>query len=151
MQSTHYSCHILIKLEFSDFNKTWIFGQVLEKYANIKFHEHQLSGSRVIPCRQTNGRTDKHDEANGCSSQFLERAYSQAPLTQPVTRNFNWPVPVRLPCLLTCRSLHYKQRLRDPRARKRQPFQNIRHGAISTFPLCHKLCKLRKKSLMFTK
>jgi hypothetical protein len=133
-------------LNFRILIKTLIFGQILEKYANITFHEHQLSGSRVIPCRQTNGRTDKYDEANSCCSQFLERSYSHPPLTEPVTRNFYWLLPVRLPCLLTCPSLHYKQRLWGLRARKRQPSQNIRHGAISTLPLCHKLRKLYTKA-----
>ena len=44
MQSTHYSCQILIKLKFS-----W---QIFEKYSNIKFHENPPSGSRVVLCGQ---------------------------------------------------------------------------------------------------
>jgi hypothetical protein len=39
-----------MKLEFSRQN--------FEKYSNIKFHENPSSGSRVVPCRQTDGRTD---------------------------------------------------------------------------------------------
>jgi hypothetical protein len=39
----------------ADFNETWIF----EKSTNIEFHENPSSGSRVIACGQTNGRTDK--------------------------------------------------------------------------------------------
>ena len=39
-----------MKLEF--------FGQVFEKYSNIKFHENQLYGSRVVPCWRTIGRAD---------------------------------------------------------------------------------------------
>jgi len=46
MQSTRYSGQILLKLEFS-----W---QIFEKYANVKFHENQSGGSRVVSC----GRTD---------------------------------------------------------------------------------------------
>ena len=46
----------LMKLEFSQ--------QVLEKYSDIKFHENPSSGSRVVPCGRTDGRTDRHDEAN---------------------------------------------------------------------------------------
>jgi hypothetical protein len=50
MQITCYSCQILMILEF-----LW---QRFEKYSDIKFHENPSSGSRVVPCRQTDGRTD---------------------------------------------------------------------------------------------
>jgi hypothetical protein len=50
-----------MKLEFSR--------QIFEKYSNIKFHENQSSGSRVVPY----GRTDRHDEAN---SRFLQSGES---------------------------------------------------------------------------
>ena len=50
MYSTHYSCQSVMKLEFSR--------QVFEKYSNIKFHENLSSGSRVIPCRQTDSQPD---------------------------------------------------------------------------------------------
>ena len=49
-ESTHYSCPILTKLEFSR--------QIFEKSSNIKFHENPSSGSRVVPCGQTDRRTD---------------------------------------------------------------------------------------------
>jgi len=39
-----------MKLEFS--------GQIFEKFSNIKFHENPSSGRRVVPCGQTDGRTD---------------------------------------------------------------------------------------------
>jgi hypothetical protein len=39
-----------MKLEFS--------GQIFEKSSNIEFHENPPSGSRVIPCGQTDGRID---------------------------------------------------------------------------------------------
>jgi len=52
MLSTGYLCRILIKLEFSHRN--------LEKYSNIKFHEHPSSGSSAIPCGRTNGQADKN-------------------------------------------------------------------------------------------
>ena len=32
--------------------------QILEKYPNIKFHENPFSGIRVVPCGQTDGRTE---------------------------------------------------------------------------------------------
>jgi len=48
--------------------------QTFEKYSNIKFHENQSSGSRVVPCRRaggrTDGQTDRHDE--GSFSKFCE-------------------------------------------------------------------------------
>jgi hypothetical protein len=49
-----YSCHILMKLEFS-----WL---VLDEYSNIRFHENPPNGSRFVPCgqtdRETEGQTD---------------------------------------------------------------------------------------------
>ena len=50
--SPRYSCPVLIKLEFSR--------QFFEKYSTIEFHENRSSGSRVVPC----GQTDRHDEVN---------------------------------------------------------------------------------------
>jgi hypothetical protein len=50
MYSTRYSCNILIKIYF--------FWKIFEKYSYIKFYENASSGSRVLPCRQTDGRTD---------------------------------------------------------------------------------------------
>ena len=38
--STHYSCHNLMKFEFSQ--------QIFKEFSNIKFHEIQSSGIRVI-------------------------------------------------------------------------------------------------------
>ena len=57
MYSTPYNWQILIKLEFSR--------PVFEQYTNIKFHENPSSGSRIVPC----GQTDRHDEANSRFSQ----------------------------------------------------------------------------------
>jgi hypothetical protein len=57
-----YCCQIFIKLEFSR--------QIFDKYSNIKFHKNPSSGSRDVPCGQTNG----HDEANSCFSKFCGRA-----------------------------------------------------------------------------
>ena len=42
--STHYSCQILVKLEFP-----W---QIFKKSSNIKSDESPFSGSRVVACRQ---------------------------------------------------------------------------------------------------
>jgi hypothetical protein len=43
--SSRYSCQILTKLQISR--------QIFEKYSNIKFHENPSSGSRAVPCGQT--------------------------------------------------------------------------------------------------
>jgi len=51
-----------MKLEFSQ--------QFFEKYSNIRFHKNSSSGSRVVPCIQT----DRHDEANSHFSQLCECA-----------------------------------------------------------------------------
>jgi hypothetical protein len=37
---------------------------------NIKFHESLFIGSRVFPCRKTEGLREKHDEASSRFSQF---------------------------------------------------------------------------------
>jgi len=47
---------------------------IFKKYSNIKFDENPPSGSPFVPCGQTVRRTDRHDEDNGRSSQFCERA-----------------------------------------------------------------------------
>jgi hypothetical protein len=44
-----------------------IFSTVFGKLLNIKFHENQFSGSRVVP----SGRTDRHDEGNSRFSQYM--------------------------------------------------------------------------------
>jgi len=44
------SCPILTKLEFSR--------HILWKYSDTKFHESRSSGSRVVPCGRTDGRTN---------------------------------------------------------------------------------------------
>ena len=62
MSSIRYSFSILVKLEFS--------GQIFffEKYTNVKFHENPSSGSRVVPC----GQTDGPDAADSRFSLFCE-------------------------------------------------------------------------------
>jgi hypothetical protein len=61
-RSSQYSCQILMKLEFSR--------HIIEKFSNINFHKNLFSGSRVVPC----GQTDGHDEANSRLLQFRELA-----------------------------------------------------------------------------
>jgi hypothetical protein len=67
MYSTRYSCQIVKKLDF--------YRQIFEKYSYIKFlHVNPSSWGRVVPRGQTDGRTDRHAEANSRFSQFCERA-----------------------------------------------------------------------------
>jgi hypothetical protein len=42
--------HIVTKLE--------LWRQMFKKYSNIKFYKNLSSGSRVVPCKQTDGQTD---------------------------------------------------------------------------------------------
>jgi len=63
--------YVKCPLFFSDFNVNWVFAADFKTLFGIKFHENPSSGRRVVPC----GRTDGHDEANSCSSQFCESAY----------------------------------------------------------------------------
>ena len=37
--------------------------QIFEIISNIKFHQNQCIGRRVVPCGQTDGQTNGHDEA----------------------------------------------------------------------------------------
>ena len=60
-----YSCQVLMKFE--------LLRQIFEKYSNIKYHENPSSGNRVVLCRQADGQTDRHDEADSRFSQFDER------------------------------------------------------------------------------
>jgi hypothetical protein len=57
---------ILIKLALSR--------QIFEKCLTIRFHQNLSSGSRVVLCGRTDGRTDRHGEVNSRFSQIYERA-----------------------------------------------------------------------------
>jgi hypothetical protein len=50
MYTIRLSCQILIRNEY--------YAQNFEKHSDIIFHEHLYSGSRVVPCGQTDGPTD---------------------------------------------------------------------------------------------
>ena len=52
------SCRVLVIL-FQFLMKLEFSRHILEKYSNIKFQENPSSGSRVVPCGQMDGRTDK--------------------------------------------------------------------------------------------
>jgi hypothetical protein len=51
-----------------------LYRQIFEKLCDMKFRGNPLSGSGVVPCGQTDKRTERHYEANSRFSQFYERA-----------------------------------------------------------------------------
>jgi len=55
-----------MKVEFSK--------RVFQKYTDINFHANLQSGRRVVPCRRTDGQTDRLYEANSRFSQFCKCA-----------------------------------------------------------------------------
>ena len=55
------------------FTKLEFYRQIFEQYSNVKFHENPSNRS-LVPCGQTGGQADRHDEANSRFSQFFERA-----------------------------------------------------------------------------
>jgi hypothetical protein len=63
MQSTRYSCQILMKLEFSR--------QIFYNFSNSKFHENPSSGAEFF---HADRQKDRHDEVSSGFSQFSERA-----------------------------------------------------------------------------
>jgi len=47
--------HVKYPLFLLDFNGTWVYRQIFEKYLNIKFHENRGSESGVVLYGQTEG------------------------------------------------------------------------------------------------
>ena len=72
--------NVLMKLEFSR--------HIFEAYSRIKFLLNPSRGSRVVPCGQTDGPTDRYDEAN-CRSLHLKFCYTW------------WDVVLRCVCVFT--------------------------------------------------
>jgi hypothetical protein len=64
--------HVKYPLCLFHFIEIAFLRQIFEKPSNVKFRENPSSGSRVVPCGRTDGKTDRHDEANSRSSQFCE-------------------------------------------------------------------------------
>jgi hypothetical protein len=74
MQSTRYSCQILMELE--------LFPQIFEKYSRIKFHEELSCGSGVVPCGRTDRQTDRQTDMSKRRVAF--RNFANAPKNQLV-------------------------------------------------------------------
>jgi hypothetical protein len=71
----HVKC---CRLFLSDFNETWFFQPLFEKYSHIRFHKNSPSGSPVVPWGRTEGR-----EANSCF-----RNFSKTPKTHTHTHPY---------------------------------------------------------------
>ena len=54
-----------------DYNQIWTFSTYFREVPNIKFHENLLSSSHLDTCRQTDGRTGGHEEANRRFSRLM--------------------------------------------------------------------------------
>jgi len=67
VQSTCYSCHILMKLVFCR--------QIFEKHSYSKVQETKSGGSRVVAWGRADRLTDRNDDAKNLFSQFYESAY----------------------------------------------------------------------------
>jgi hypothetical protein len=66
--SQMYIC-IQVKHPFSwaEFNETWILSTEFREILQYQFHENPFSGSRVVPC----GQTDGHDEVISAQKKTL--------------------------------------------------------------------------------
>ena len=59
----------------SYFNKTWIFSKGFRKILiYIKFHENSSSGGWVVPCAETDGRTDRQTDMTKIRTTFRSLA-----------------------------------------------------------------------------
>ena len=57
--------------------KVEIYQQSFEKYSSTKFNKNPSSGSRVVPCGQTDGRRDKQTDMTKLIVAF--RSFANAP------------------------------------------------------------------------
>ena len=64
--------HVKYRLFVYDFNLSWIFSIVLEKFSNAKFHENPSTGSRLVPWRQTEGRKGRQFFEKFSNTKFHE-------------------------------------------------------------------------------
>ena len=76
--------HVKHTLLLSDFNESRIFSTDFLKNSNIKFHENLSSGSRVVPCRQTDMTkliVTFHNFANAPKNEYIKWIRYQGPRT----------------------------------------------------------------------
>jgi hypothetical protein len=70
MIKMYIGLHIKYPLFLPDFNINWIFSNTFENTFNYQISWNPPGGNRVVPCEQTGGRTDRHDEAYSRFSQY---------------------------------------------------------------------------------
>jgi len=68
---TYIGLHVKCQWHLLDFSETCVFFIDFRKILSTKLHECPSIGSRDSSSRRAGGRTDRHDKANGFSSQFL--------------------------------------------------------------------------------
>jgi hypothetical protein len=82
----------IANVQVSDFNENWVSSTDFQKKnSNIKFHEKQSSGSRVVSWgqrdRQTDRQTDRRDGANSRFLRFCERTEERGGLIETEWRS----------------------------------------------------------------
>jgi len=87
MQSTRYSCQILVKLEYS-----W---QIFEKYSNINFHESLSGARRVVPCGQTATQTDRETDMTKLIVAFRTRVKIKEDQLAGLCAKYGWSSHVK--------------------------------------------------------
>ena len=60
IKNVHWSSRKVPHYYLSGSKETWFFSIDCQKILKYQFHENPSSGSRVVPCRQT----DRHDKTN---------------------------------------------------------------------------------------
>ena len=63
---TRLGLHIKFPKFLSAFNQIWISRQIYAKVSSIKFHKNPSGGCCVDTCRQPDGQSDRHADANRC-------------------------------------------------------------------------------------
>ena len=95
---------VLMKLVFSR--------QIFEKCSNIKYHEHASSGSRIVPCGYTDGRTDmtklivtfrnfKSAPKNFANTKMLQQSDSVSKKSLVVFETINIIFMFEFPCIIS--------------------------------------------------
>jgi len=98
MIKTYIGLHVKYPLFLSDLKELEFSRQNFEKYSNIKFHKKSFQ-REPSGCMRTDGRTDRHDEANSRFSQFANAPEYYTPDNNP----FVWLLRISDPTKTTYR------------------------------------------------
>ena len=66
--------HVKYTPFLSHFNEAWIFSTDFRKLIKCQIELQSVTGSRVVPCGQTERGMNRNDEGNNCSLLFCERS-----------------------------------------------------------------------------